>query len=351
MDDKTLETEQRSNLAYVLAGFMVFLGVAFTIGYFSYTHQVTPNPAQPPDVHLGDFLNIELREAEYVPNKEYQLSLFNTELAGIKPEVQHADGIYRLKFWLSSTSDSEMAWRKLFSKVKSWEPIKATPCVEPVDHSSQAVCFKDAIQFQAMSKQRFIIWLILAAAFLVFFIYELTARNSSMLRDWHPSGAPGEKPTTAALSLSRVQMAFWFALVLLAFLFLWLVTYEIPVIGNSTLALIGIGSGTALGGVLIDDNNRNPAPATKGFWYDLLTNSDGYGFNRVQLFIWTVVLGVMFIAQVMTNLTMPDFDTTLLSLMGISSGTYLGFKISEKKEPPAAANTAHPAGSAGAGTP
>jgi len=27
---------------------------------------------------------------------------------------------------------------------------------------------------------------------------------------------------------------------------------------------------------------------------------------------------------------MPDFDTTTLALMGISSGTYLGFKIPEK---------------------
>jgi hypothetical protein len=27
---------------------------------------------------------------------------------------------------------------------------------------------------------------------------------------------------------------------------------------------------------------------------------------------------------------MPDFDNTLLALMGVSSGTYLGFKIPEK---------------------
>jgi hypothetical protein len=27
---------------------------------------------------------------------------------------------------------------------------------------------------------------------------------------------------------------------------------------------------------------------------------------------------------------MPEFDTTLLGLMGISSGTYIGFKFPEK---------------------
>jgi hypothetical protein len=30
-------------------------------------------------------------------------------------------------------------------------------------------------------------------------------------------------------------------------------------------------------------------------------------------------------------LAMPDFDPTLLGLMGISSGTYIGFKFPEKK--------------------
>jgi len=29
---------------------------------------------------------------------------------------------------------------------------------------------------------------------------------------------------------------------------------------------------------------------------------------------------------------MPEFDNTLLALMGISSGTYLGFKIPEQRQ-------------------
>jgi hypothetical protein len=34
--------------------------------------------------------------------------------------------------------------------------------------------------------------------------------------------------------------------------------------------------------------------------------------------------------SVARDLVMPDFDTTLLGLMGISSGTYIGFKFPEK---------------------
>ena len=45
---------------------------------------------------------------------------------------------------------------------------------------------------------------------------------------------------------------------------------------------------------------------------------------------WTVVLGLVFIVQVVNDLSMPDFSPTLLGLMGISSGTYIGFKLPGK---------------------
>ena len=53
-------------------------------------------------------------------------------------------------------------------------------------------------------------------------------------------------------------------------------------------------------------------------------------FHRFQIVVWTLILGVIFISEVLTKLAMPVFDTTLLTLVGISSGTYLGFKASVK---------------------
>jgi hypothetical protein len=35
--------------------------------------------------------------------------------------------------------------------------------------------------------------------------------------------------------------------------------------------------------------------------------------------------------SVYKDLAMPEFSATLLGLMGLSSGTYLGFKVPEKK--------------------
>lgn len=81
--------------------------------------------------------------------------------------------------------------------------------------------------------------------------------------------------------------------------------------------------------------------STCGFIYDLLTddrrinNGETYGtpinfsFHRFQICIWTIALGIIFIFEVYENLRMPEFSDTLLGLMGISSGTYVGFKFPE----------------------
>jgi hypothetical protein len=73
------------------------------------------------------------------------------------------------------------------------------------------------------------------------------------------------------------------------------------------------------------------AGVSKGFLRDILSDASGYSFHRFQIFAWTIVLGIMFVSSVYNNLTMPEFSATLLGLMGISSGTYIGFKFPETK--------------------
>jgi hypothetical protein len=67
--------------------------------------------------------------------------------------------------------------------------------------------------------------------------------------------------------------------------------------------------------------------ASISFFRDILSDNNGYSFHRVQMFTWTVVLIIIFITSVLSLLTMPEFDTTLLGLVGISGATYLGFKF------------------------
>jgi len=68
-----------------------------------------------------------------------------------------------------------------------------------------------------------------------------------------------------------------------------------------------------------------------GFLRDILADSTGYSFHRFQIFAWTIILGIIFVSAVYNSLNMPDFSPTLLGLMGLSSGTYIGFKFPEKK--------------------
>jgi hypothetical protein len=72
-------------------------------------------------------------------------------------------------------------------------------------------------------------------------------------------------------------------------------------------------------------------PQTQGFIADIFSDANGsFGLHRFQIVVWTVVLGIIFSVSVVTELQMPDFSTTLLATMGISAGTYLGFKFPEK---------------------
>ncbi|MEP7009570.1 MAG: hypothetical protein ABJC13_04535 [Acidobacteriota bacterium] len=91
---------------------------------------------------------------------------------------------------------------------------------------------------------------------------------------------------------------------------------------------------TRLSQLSLQIQSLNPTAAsgvTRGFLLDLLADSSGYSFHRFQIFAWTILLGIMFISSVYNDLTMPEFSATLLGLMGLSSGTYIGFKFPEQK--------------------
>jgi hypothetical protein len=72
-------------------------------------------------------------------------------------------------------------------------------------------------------------------------------------------------------------------------------------------------------------------PTWKGVMYDLLAENNLISFHRFQIFVWTLILGIMFVANVYNELAMPEFSATLLGLLGISAGTYVGFKLPETR--------------------
>jgi hypothetical protein len=202
-----------------------------------------------------------------------------------------------------------------------------------------------------------IAWFILLLALaLVFFIL---ATYSDILRGPVPDAA-GRKP----FSLSRTQAAFWLFITAFSFVFIWAVTNDTATLNTSVLALIGISAGTAMAANFIEGSPSSapvpaapapavPAPAPAGaalppvvktslvakiqkirfvgyFLGDILTDdTGGISIHRFQIFVWTLILGIIFLVSVINELSMPEFNGTLLALMGISSATYIGNKLNQ----------------------
>ena len=113
---------------------------------------------------------------------------------------------------------------------------------------------------------------------------------------------------------------------------IWAVTGSTPPITSSVLGLLGIGAGTALGAVIVDHSSPGSTPtASVSFFRDILSDGGTIALHRFQMVVWTVVLFFIFWGAVWSRLALPDFDATLLTLMGISAGAYLGFKFPENQ--------------------
>ena len=225
------------------------------------------------------------------------------------------------------------------------------------------------------------------------------AYKSDIIRDTGPQPEGGHRKP---FSLARTQMALWFFVVIISYVFIWMVMKDLYILTPSVLGLIGISSVTALGSAVVDSSKRSEQPnklriqeekksrneveaeslqraismlavggapknldeqnaeqrdkvaelaarrkeinqankeiekltkplASKGFISDILSDDEGISFHRFQIFTWTIVLIVIFIWSVYNVLAMPEFDATLLGLMGISSGTYIGFKLPDQQ--------------------
>lgn len=216
------------------------------------------------------------------------------------------------------------------------------------------------------------------------------ARRNATFRD---NLLPQLPPEKQPYSLGRWQMAFWFIIVFASFIALFLLVGDYNIVPAQALVLMGISGATALSAVGVDAVKDSPADAvnrglkalglssyddvlrvskeiadrekeaakapapprlrqlqaeiqdrnnvltvyedrvrpfvSEGWFKDMTTDLNGATFHRLQMFIWTLALGAVFVVEVMQNLKMPEFNTTLLTLMGISSAGYVGFKIPE----------------------
>lgn len=145
------------------------------------------------------------------------------------------------------------------------------------------------------------------------------------LRDGRDPTLPADKE--APWSLARVVFAWWLTICVASFAYLWALMGEHRnTLSKSVPLLLGIQGGTMLisaGFARV----RGAVRTSEGFFTDLISEAGEAEVSRLQMLVWNLVLGVVFLWQSIFEWKMPEFDATLMTLIGISSTAYVGFKF------------------------
>lgn len=208
------------------------------------------------------------------------------------------------------------------------------------------------------------IWLLIGLELVLAFAVFALGTRTTLLRD---SGPESQPVTSRPYSLAKTQLAFWIVVVIGSFLYIYFAHgLTAGVLNNTALMLLGISTGTAaLSGVARPVTtpvvpaaaplpaavpagaapapvplfpavapavpvDRKPPAQHVNFLDDLLSDNEGMNVHRLQMVIWTVVFGFIFIREVLGTGKFPLFDDQAYILMGISSATYVWFKRTEK---------------------
>lgn len=285
-----------------------------------------------PDVAgLDDRMSVHVKNLDkllaQVNNNCQALVLFldGMPLRGLQPEsCDTVSG--HVRYRLERKPQDDAAWHDLLGSPRDFtRPVSVSI---GSTSSFSAVSSVTNFRLEVIPAGPFHVYVVMLVVALIAFVY--LCRHTPVIRGGTPDQTLAERP----YSLSLFQMGFWFFLVIASYVFIWLICDELNTITDSVLGLIGIGAATAVGAKMINDRSSGSADAPvvgHGFISDVISDKTGVSIHRLQMFVWTLVLGVIFIASVYNDLAMPEFSGTLLGLMGISSGTYLGVKTTAGK--------------------
>jgi outer membrane murein-binding lipoprotein Lpp len=324
--------------------------------------------------------------------KQVRLFINSIEIEGSVPVgwYLHGDGA-ELKFLLQRTAANNKTWNMLLGYPEFDNQFFNLPLSISIGLTGQSAQATKINSFQLVRIDRGWFWGCIVVLLIYLGVLLRYAKTTPMLRDTPadltPLGIPGLAAGNAPYSLGKVQMAFWFSIILASYIFIWLITDNYELITTGILVLIGIGAGTGLSAVSINNNKADktikqiqdlqaqqaelrqatdllkaalPAAGIEAkigynnfldcqltsninnlidglktgkdnFINDILTDENGVSFHRLQMVVFTTVLGFVFVYTAWATLTMPDFSATLLTMQGITAGTYLGFKIPEKQ--------------------
>jgi hypothetical protein len=261
-------------------------------------------------------------------NSPWKLILFLNDrpMKGLYPVAVNQEYGY-LDFRLQRNGENASVWNELVEREKNWKWGEVSRILPASAGMEGGVALPSHASFKMLFLPR--VEFLFIAGFAIFSLGVLIVlgRRTTLLKD---SG-------TSPYSLSRTQMAVWTWLVINAYLFLYIMTHDPGVdIPASMLGLLGISATTYLAAAMVDRGSPDASPEPSyGFIRDIAGGSS-VSLHRLQMIGWTLVLSLAFIAQVLNKMSIPDFNPTLLGLMGLSAGTYIGFKFPENQQGPQA---------------
>ena len=238
----------------------------------------------------------------------------------------------QLRYHLRRTAATQKVWNDLFHEPVLRRPVAISLGLEGRTVFASVFDYDHQLPMTIIPVTWGIVSLVAVVLTLVVFIF--LARTTSLIRDPSPTSEPS---SYRPYSLGRAQMAFWFILIFICYVSLWLITGDYDTIGRSQFVLAAITSFTAVASHLASGPTLDVdyAPTlTKGFFVDLVSDSNGVRFHRFQLCAWTILLGLIFAATVFDDLVMPEFGDTLLALAGISAATHVTFTYVEHQRGP-----------------
>lgn len=348
---------------------------------------------KPSSIRLNGKLWVVLNHSLPEGATKYALFLNDEEIKGLDPPVVTSlRSQPALVFVLKRAPLNDAFWRDLLGSPRSdhVNVVVSLGRQSGAGLSDRIVGAPDGAGFGLEVFTRWDLALATGVIVLVLILVWGHARSRTTLRDnLLPQLAPSRQP----YSLGRSQMAFWFTLIFVSFVVLFLLLQDTNVLTSQALLLMGISGATAAAAIAVDVAKTSPAdvancalqalglntyedvqrvqqeilvrqqqlaalpptspqrtqlqieindrtsilrtyeektrPFVSQWFKDVTTDINGPTVHRLQVVFWTAALGAIFLYSVYRNLAMPEFNGTLLTLMGISSAGYVGFKIQE----------------------
>jgi hypothetical protein len=378
-----------------------------------------PQTPQPPcEARIGHSLRLHVQNPPGPKENISRLVLFlnGVALKGVNALPTGEPGWFR--FYLRYEPGSEVAWKTLLHEPKFWDRDKTIVRVSLGVEDS--VAYDTAVRIRLGYYDGLWLWIWWASSL------------ATLSLIWHFRAALLKVPVNFAAqtkgelapagskvskySLARVQLAFWFFLILSGYLFVCWMTWELKLLNATLIGLLGVSGGTAIGSAIVDKNKfvqqrsdalelarlqqqgvslnlvdqtrieqlesdaklrkervdqRRGADAFSSFVCDTLSHEDSDAskvgiyrlwnrlwiwlwtwFQRFSLFVsdilsdedsvagkveiyrlqnalWTLFLGITFVRVIWNTLALPDFDSNLVLLTGVSSLTFVGLKNSK----------------------